>query len=207
MVMLALAQLGAGIERFALEIRHLQRTEVDEVEEGFTKGQKGSSAMPHKKNPIGAENLCGLARILKANGIAALDNVALWHERDISHSSVERVIFPDSFLLADYMLWRAAEIFEKLVVKEKNMKKNLSITRGRVFSSHVLLALIEKGLSREEAYKIVQAASHQGEGELQKELLKIAEVQKLLGKKAVQDIFSGKRHFKMVTKILKRVMQ
>ncbi len=152
----ALALIGCTVEKIAIEIRHLQRTEVLEAEEPFSKGQKGSSAMPHKRNPIGSENITGLARLLRSNAMAAYENVALWHERDISHSSVERVIFPDSCILTDYMLTRLAKILDNLVVYPENMLKNLHITRGLIFSQPLLLALTENGTSREEAYKIVQ---------------------------------------------------
>lgn len=151
-----LAIIGASIERMATEIRHLQRTEVFEVEEFFSPGQKGSSAMPHKRNPVLSENLCGLARLLRGYSASALENVALWHERDISHSSVERVIAPDATILLDFMLHRLSGILEKLVVYPENMKKNLEKTNGLVFSQRVLLALTEKGCPREEAYKLVQ---------------------------------------------------
>lgn len=156
-----LALIASIIEQCATEIRHLQRTEVNEVEEGFRKGQKGSSAMPHKKNPISAENLCGLARIVRSNSFAALENITLWHERDISHSSAERVIFPDSTILVDYMLNRFKNTLENLVVKEKNMYKNAHAFGGIVFSQKVLLKLIEKGLTREVAYTIVQRNAHE----------------------------------------------
>ncbi len=205
-LMTSLALLGAGLERLAVELRHLQRTEVDEVEEGFKLGQKGSSAMPHKKNPISSENITGLSRILRANAMAALENVALWHERDISHSSVERVIFPDSFILADYMASRMADIIDGLVVKEQKMLENLQITKGRIFSSHVLLALIQKGMSREDAYKIIQSLSHGKSGDLKQELLKNPQTKKLLSVKEVNDIFSGKKHQKLVSELIERVL-
>jgi adenylosuccinate lyase len=151
-----LALVGASIERWATEFRHLQRTEVLEAEEFFAKGQKGSSAMPHKRNPITGERLTGLARVLRGNGVAALENVALWHERDISHSSVERVIFPDSCTLLDYMLVTLTKLVEGLVVYPENMKRNLKLSLGMWNSQTVLLALIRKGLSREQAYELVQ---------------------------------------------------
>ena len=154
--MQSLALIAIAVEVVALEIRHLQRSEVGEVQEGFSNTQKGSSAMPHKKNPIASENLCGLARVIKANSVASLDNVALWHERDISHSSVERIILPDSTILIDYMLDRLTNTLENLVVNEKRMLKNLNQSGGVVFSQKVLLALTNAGLKREEAYKIVQ---------------------------------------------------
>lgn len=156
-----LALIASIIEQCATEIRHLQRTEVNEVEEGFKQGQKGSSAMPHKKNPISAENLCGLARIVRSNSIAALENIPLWHERDISHSSAERIVFPDSTILIDYMLNRFKNTLENLVVKEENMYKNAHSFGGIVFSQKVLLKLVEKGLTRENAYAIVQRNAHE----------------------------------------------
>jgi len=151
-----LALVGASIERWATEFRHLQRTEVLEVEEFFAKGQKGSSAMPHKRNPITGERLTGLARVLRGNALAALEDVALWHERDISHSSVERIIFPDSCTLLDYMLATLTKLTESLVVYPENMKRNLGLSLGMWNSQTVMLALIRKGLSREEAYELVQ---------------------------------------------------
>lgn len=151
-----LAIVASSLEKFALEIRHLQRTEVREAEEGFASGQKGSSAMPHKRNPITAENLCGLARLIRANAQAALENVALWHERDISHSSVERVIGPDSTILLDTMVYRMTRMLEGLRVNQQRMKENLDRTKGLVYSEAVLLMLVQKGLSREKAYELVQ---------------------------------------------------
>jgi adenylosuccinate lyase len=154
-----LALVGASMERWAVEFRHLQRTEVLEAEEPFAKGQKGSSAMPHKRNPITWERLTGLARVLRGNAIAALENVALWHERDISHSSVERIIFPDSCTLLDYMFGLLTRLMDGLVVYPANMKKNLGLSLGMWNSQTVLLALIKKGLTREAAYKLVQDAA------------------------------------------------
>jgi adenylosuccinate lyase len=154
-----LALIGASIERWAVEFRHLQRTEVLEAEEPFTKGQKGSSAMPHKRNPITWERLTGLARVLRGNAIAALENVALWHERDISHSSVERIIFPDSCTLLDYMFGLLIRLMDGLNVYPENMKKNLGLSLGMWNSQTVLLALIRKGLTREAAYDLVQRAA------------------------------------------------
>jgi adenylosuccinate lyase len=152
-----LAVLAATLEKMALEIRHLQRTEVREVEEPFSAGQKGSSAMPHKRNPVGCEQVCGLARVVRANSVAALENVALWHERDISHSSVERVIVPDSFLAVDHMLHRMSEIVAGMVVHPERMLRNIESTHGLVFSGRLLLALTAAGMRREDAYRIVQA--------------------------------------------------
>jgi len=154
-----LALIGSSIEKIAVEIRHLQRTEVAEAEEPFTVGQKGSSAMPHKRNPIASENLAGLSRVLRGNALAAMENVALWHERDISHSSVERVIGPDSTTLLDYMLNRLAHLIANLVVYPQNMKANLEKSRGLVFSEGILLRLVQKGLTREESYALVQKAA------------------------------------------------
>ncbi len=151
-----LAGIAASLERIATEIRHLQRTEVREAEEPFAEGQTGSSAMPHKRNPVSCEQVCGLARVVRANAQAAFENVALWHERDISHSSVERVILPDSTILVDYMLVRTAEILEGLRVFPERMRRNLEATRGVIFSQQVLLALARKGASREAAYRLVQ---------------------------------------------------
>jgi adenylosuccinate lyase len=152
----ALAVTGASLEKFALEIRGLQKTEIGEVEEPFAKGQKGSSAMPHKRNPIGCEQICGLARLLRGNAMAALENVALWHERDISHSSVERVILPDSFIVLDHMLRRFTRIVSGMVVYPDRMLENLRRSRGVVFSGQVLLELAARGISREQAYQWVQ---------------------------------------------------
>jgi len=154
--MASLAILGTTVEKIAIEIRHLQRTEVLEVEEYFSPGQKGSSAMPHKRNPILSENLCGLARLLRGYLVPALENVVLWHERDISHSSVERVIVPDATTVADFMLVRLEGLLKNLIVYSENMKRNFNLLRGLIFSQQVMLALTEKGMTREEAYKIVQ---------------------------------------------------
>jgi adenylosuccinate lyase len=152
----ALALVAASVERFALEIRHLARTEVAEVAEPFGKGQKGSSAMPHKRNPVVSERLCGLARVLRANALVGLENVALWHERDISHSSAERIVIPDSFLALDYMLDRLAWLVEGLEVRPERMLRNLESGRGLFFSQRLLLALVESGLERDAAYRLVQ---------------------------------------------------
>lgn len=151
-----LAIIASSLEKFATEIRHLQRTEVLEVEEFFSEGQKGSSAMPHKRNPVRCERVSGLARVVRANALASLENISLWHERDISHSSVERVIIPDSTTLVDYMLNEMIDIIDKLLIYPERMLKNLNLTNGLIFSQKVLLFLVEKGLSREKAYEIVQ---------------------------------------------------
>jgi adenylosuccinate lyase len=152
----ALAVCASSLEKFALEIRHLARTEVAEVQEPFGKGQKGSSAMPHKRNPVVAERICGLARVVRASALVGLENVALWHERDISHSSAERVVVPDSFLALDYMLDRFAWLVEGLVVRPERMRRNLDASHGLFFSQRLLLALVEAGLARDEAYRLVQ---------------------------------------------------
>jgi adenylosuccinate lyase len=152
----AIALAGAGLERLATEVRQLQRTEVREVQEPFAEGQKGSSAMPHKRNPIKAEQISGLARVLRANAQAALENVALWHERDISHSSVERVILPDSTILLDYLQHRATALVEGMTVDAKRMRENLELTHGALFSQRVLLALVAQGMARDDAYRVVQ---------------------------------------------------
>src|SRR5207253_7123241 len=153
----ALAVVASSLETFATEIRHLTRTEVAEVQEPFGRGQKGSSAMPHKRNPVVAERICGLARVVRAAAGVGLENVALWHERDISHSSAERVVIPDAFLALDYMLDRFAWLVEGLVVYPERMRANLEASHGLFFSQRVLLALVESGLAREEAYRLVQA--------------------------------------------------
>jgi adenylosuccinate lyase len=152
--------IASCMEKIALEIRHLQRTEVREAEEFFSPGQKGSSAMPHKRNPIAAEQICGLARVVRANVQAALENIALWHERDISHSSVERIILPESCILTDYLLQRTTRLIDRLVVYPERMKQNLQATRGLIFSEDLLLALTERGLHRDAAYEIVQRLAH-----------------------------------------------
>ena len=155
----ALALAASSLDRFATEIRHLARTEVREVEEPFGRGQKGSSAMPHKRNPITAERICGLARVVRANALVGLENVALWHERDISHSSAERVVLPDSFLAVDYMLDRFAWLLEGLVVRPERMRENLESSHGLFFSQRLLLALVESGLVRDDAYRLVQRSA------------------------------------------------
>lgn len=199
-VMNSLALLGTGLERLAIEFRHLQRSEVGEVTEGFTKGQKGSSAMPHKKNPISAENITGASRLLRAYALSALENVALWHERDISHSSVERVIFPDAFILADYALHRMNLLVEGLEVNKKRMLDNIESSQGQLFSSHVLLALVQKGMPRELAYAHVQRLCHaMGYGDhLKKKLKEDEEIGPWLKAKEIDDIFTGKKHKKAI---------
>jgi adenylosuccinate lyase len=195
----------SALERWAVELRHLQRTEVNEVQEGFSTGQKGSSAMPHKKNPISSENITGLARLLRGYMLSSFENIALWHERDISHSSVERVIFPDGFILTDYALVRMRGVLENLNVNEKRMFENLNATQGLVYSSHLLLRLVEKGLTREQAYFHVQRLSHSlGTGDhLKKAILKDSEIKKLLKTSEVEDIFQAKRYLKSIKDRLK----
>jgi adenylosuccinate lyase len=201
----SLAMLGCSIERLAIELRHLQRTEVGEVTEGFTSGQKGSSAMPHKKNPISAENLTGAARLLRSYSGVALENVALWHERDISHSAVERVVFPDAFILCDYALDRLGKLIEGLEVNASRMLKNMELSQGTLFSSQVLLALITKGMSREEAYKQVQAICHQlKEGESLKTRLN---EMGLLDPKTLDAIFSGETIKQNALSIIERALE
>jgi len=206
----ALAILGGSIEKMAVEIRHLQRTEVGEVEEAFTSGQKGSSAMPHKKNPIGSENLSGLARLVRSNCIAAMENMALWHERDISHSSVERVIAPDSTILIDYMLNRLTGMMRNLVVNKDAMVRNLEKLQGLIFSQQILLALVKKGCSRQHAYSITQKNSLQAwsTGESFKQLvLSDPDIQNYLGDNEIDETFFLDQHLKYVEEIFARVFQ
>jgi adenylosuccinate lyase len=200
----ALALLGASIERMATELRHLQRSEVDEVREGFHSGQKGSSAMPHKRNPISSENLTGCARLLRSGIHAALENVTLWHERDMSHSSVERVILPDLAIIADYALNRAAGVISNLEVREETVRRNLEAPGSIVFSGHVLLALVRKGVSREEGYRWIQAASHQAldsDGDFVEELLRNPSVSKLFSARELQKLCSLEHQLKSVERI------
>lgn len=206
-MILSLAMLGTGLERLAVELRHLQRSEVSEVTEGFTKGQKGSSAMPHKKNPISAENITGAARLLRGYAVSAMENVALWHERDISHSAVERVIFPDAFILCDYAVSRMSVLLDGLDVNKKRMLDNIEASQGQLFSSHVLLSLVDKGMSREEAYALVQRLCHSlGYGEhLKSKLQQDPEARRLLKPKEIDEIFTGKKHKKSIGAIIKRM--
>jgi adenylosuccinate lyase len=205
----ALALLGAGVERIALQVRHWQRTEVGEAEEAFGKGQKGSSAMPHKKNPILSENLTGLARLLRSYEGAAVEDVALWHERDISHSSVERVIAPDATALADFMLRRAAGLVDGLVVKPERMLKNLQLTGGLIFSEGVMLALVRTGLPRQRAYEMVQRsalrARDQG-GDFKSLLAADPEVSARLDARALDACFDLEHHLRHADLIFERAL-
>jgi adenylosuccinate lyase len=204
----ALAVAAASLERFAVEIRHLARTEVAEVQEPFGKGQKGSSAMPHKRNPVVAERICGLARVVRAAALVGLENVALWHERDISHSSAERVVVPDAFLALDYMLDRFAWLVEGLVVRPEQMKRNLDSSRGLFFSQRLLLSLVESGLSRDEAYRLVQGhALRAWEEELDFPELARADrqVAERLDEEALDSIFDLGRYTRHVDTVFDRL--
>lgn len=204
----ALAVIGATLEKISIEIRHLQRTEVLEAEEFFSKGQKGSSAMPHKRNPVISERITGLARVLRSNAVAALENVALWHERDISHSSVERIIIPDSCIALNYILDLMIKLVKNLLIYPENMMKNLNLTRGLVFSQTVLLKLIDKGVSREDAYRIVQSSAMDvwanKDKFLKDELLKSEEVMSYVSQKELDEIFNTEKILKNVDYIFQR---
>ena len=205
-----LAIMASTIEKIALEIRHLQRTEVLEAEEFFSKGQKGSSAMPHKRNPIGSENLCGLARIVRTNAMAAIENNPLWHERDISHSSVERIIAPDSTILMDYMLNRVTGLIKKLVVYPKRMTENLNKLKGLIFSQQILLALAESGVTREDAYKMVQIQAMRvwKENKDFRDLIsKDENICAHLDQEKIEEIFDVGYHLKYISAIYKRVFE
>ena len=205
-----LAIVAGTIDKIATEIRHLQRTEVLEVEEFFSSGQKGSSAMPHKRNPVVSEQMSGLARIVRSNAFAALENMPLWHERDISHSSVERVIGPDSTILIHYMLRKMTSMMERLIIYPENMKRNLEKTEGLIFSQSVLLALVDKGITREEAYKLVQKNAMQSwiKG---KDFLTLLKKDKKIGvllkKNEIEKIFNLKAQLKNVDIIFKRIFK
>ena len=204
-----LALIATTIEQFSIELRHLQRTEVLEAEEGFSKGQKGSSAMPHKKNPISAENLTGLARIIRSNSIAALENIPLWHERDISHSSVERVIFPDSTILMDYMLNRFRNLIDNLQIYPENMKKNTCLYGGVIYSQKVMLALCSKGILREDAYRIVQENAHKAwnnpDGDFKANLYRDSRITEKLSSEEIEKCFDPEEYLKNIKKIYERM--
>ena len=204
-----LALLTATIERFAVEIRNLQKTDVLEVEEYFSKGQKGSSAMPHKRNPIRSERLTGMARIVRGHAVAALENVALWHERDISHSSVERVILPDACILTHFMLVEITDLVKRLLVYPENMKRNMNLYGGVVFSQRVLLALVEKGMTREEAYRIVQACAHEAwnkpEGNFHEQIVKDAHVNSKLSPEEIEQCFDPQHHLQHLEEVYQRL--
>ncbi|MBE9127446.1 adenylosuccinate lyase [Coleofasciculus sp. LEGE 07081] len=204
-----LALLTASIERFAVEIRNLQRTDVLEVEEYFSKGQKGSSAMPHKRNPIRSERLTGMARIVRAHGVAALENVALWHERDISHSSVERVILPDACILTHFMLSEITDLVKHLLVYPENMKRNLNLYGGVIFSQRVLLTLVEKGMNREDAYSTVQSCAHaawnQPEGNFHNLIAKDSRVTSRLTPAEIEACFDPQYHFQHLEEVYQRL--
>lgn len=203
------ALLGASLERFAVEIRNLQRTDVLEVEEFFAKGQKGSSAMPHKRNPIRSERLSGMARILRGHAIAALENMALWHERDISHSSVERIILPDTCILTHFMLHEMTHLVKHLLVYPENMKRNLNRYGGVIFSQRVMLTLVEKGTSREDAYSIVQSCAHQAwnqpGGNFRELIAQDDRVQSQLTPDEIEDCFNPQHHFRHLDEIYQRL--
>ncbi len=207
-VMTALAICAASLETFATEIRALQKTEVREVEEPFGAKQKGSSAMPHKRNPVGCEQVTGLARLVRANALAALENVALWHERDISHSSVERVIVPDSFLALDHMLRRFTDIVRGLTVNAERMRRNLESGRGLVFSGQLLLELTARGMRREDAYRVVQAHAMEAwksEGDFRKRVSEDPEIRAVLKDEEIADVFRLERYLGHVDAIFARV--
>ena len=204
----AIALVGASLEKIAVEVRHLQRTEVREVQEYFSSKQKGSSAMPHKRNPIASEQISGLARILRANALAGLENVALWHERDISHSSAERIIFPDSTILLDYLLDRTANLIERLVVYPDRMKANLDLTHGLIYSGQLLLRLVEGGVTREEAYGWVQKNAmrvwDEGVG-FKDSVLADADICGRLDRKHIDQVFNSEHLLENVDYIFNRV--
>lgn len=204
----SLAIVAGTLEKIAVEIRHLQRTEVLEAEEAFSKGQKGSSAMPHKKNPIGSENIAGLARLVRSNSLASMENMALWHERDISHSSVERVIGPDSTILIDFMLHRLTKIVRDLVIHPERMIKNLNQTKGLIFSQQILTKLAEKGVERQKAYVMVQRNAMKVweiDQEFKQMILEDDEIGEYLSHKEIDDVFNVEYHLKYVDEIYKRV--
>ncbi len=203
-----LALVTALCEKIALEVRHLQRTEVREAEEYFARGQKGSSAMPHKRNPVTCEQICGLARVVRANTVAAFEDIALWHERDISHSSVERVILPDSTILADYLLEKTTRLVDQLLVYPERMRRNLEMTRGLVFSGQVLLDLAASGMLREQAYKLVQGHAMRAweeEGDFRAAIENDREIRAVMTPQQIAEAFSLERQLRNVDKIFARV--
>ena len=205
-----MAIIASSLEKFAVEIRHLQRTEVQEAEEPFTQGQKGSSAMPHKRNPILSENVSGMARLMRAYALAAMENVPLWHERDISHSSVERVIAPDATIALDFMLRRMTYVIGNLCVYPENMKRNLEKSGGTVFSEKILLALVDKGVARDRAYRMVQKhalkVGREG-GDLKRELVSDPEIRRTLSAKEIDAVWGVEHHLAQVDFIFRRVFQ
>ena len=204
----AVALVGTVLESIALEVRHLQRTEVGEAREGFRKGQKGSSAMPHKRNPINAEKICGMARLLRSNMHAAYENVALWHERDISHSSVERVILPDSTIALDYLLALTGKLIENLVVDEDAVKRNLDLTGGAVFSEGLLLELVKAGKTREDAYAVVQRIAHDALDRkipVHEAALEDRELIDAIGQKKIDNVFDVRHALRHTDAIYKRL--
>ncbi len=204
----ALAIAAASLEKIALEIRNLQRTDVRELEEPFAKGQKGSSAMPHKKNPIICERICGLARILRSHLVTAVENIALWHERDISHSSAERIIIPDSFLLLDYLLEKTIFVVGGLTIYRSNMQKNLMKYGGIIFSQRVLLSLIEKGMARDDAYKLVQEAAldaWQNGKSFKENILDSKDISGFMDKQGIEKLFDVNYHLRYIDRVLKRL--
>jgi adenylosuccinate lyase len=207
-VMSAVAIAAGTLEKIAMEIRHLQRTEVREVEEPFAKGQKGSSAMPHKRNPVKSENVSGLARLIRSYSAPALGNIPLWHERDISHSSVERIIFPDAFILLDFITARMDKIIGGLLIYPEAMERNLGLMRGLVFSGKVLLELVQAGMTREAAYRAVQENAMkvwESEDTLKDLLLKDSRITEILDKGKIEKIFAGEDLMKNVDTVFKRV--
>jgi adenylosuccinate lyase len=203
-----LALIGSSCEKMATEIRHLQKTEVLEAEEYFSRGQKGSSAMPHKRNPITCERIAGLSRVLRGNALAAMENVALWHERDITHSSVERVVIPDSCILLDYVLSLLTDVLDRLLVYPENMRKNLERTHGLIFSQSVLLALTSRGMKREDAYRIVQGSAMEiwsGGGDFKTRLAENADVMKVISRSDLDALFDVEKSLRHVDQIFRRV--
>jgi len=206
--MTTLALVASSLEKFATEIRNRQRTEILEVEEYFARGQRGSSAMPHKRNPIICEQICGLSRVMRSYALASLENISLWHERDLTNSSVERVIIPDSCILIDYMLRKMASVIDNLVVHKDKMRRNLEKTKGLIFSQKVMLSLIEKGMSREDAYRLVQSKAmkaREEEKDFRRLLTKDKEIAKILSKEEINNCLDTKSYLKNLERVFKRV--